>query len=723
MLETSGGDITLVQARALVNAAGPWAGEFLRDARARSRTRKGLRLVKGSHIVVRKHVRPPMAYIFQNPDKRIIFAIPYESDYTLIGTTDVEHKGPVGSARIDDERDRLPVRAGQPLLRAAGRLASDVVWTYAGVRPLLDDDAGDPAAVTRDYLLELDTRPARRLLSVWGGKITTFRKLAEEAADLLVPAARPRRRRTGRKASSCPAATLEPCIGTATRPDADFERFEQAPAASAIPGCPRPCCIGWRGPTVRASSWCWATRRQLADLGEEVAPGLHEAELDYLRQHEWAASADDVLWRRSKLGLHCTRPSGRRWRTGSSGSTPTPRRPRSSPRIRRSTERTREADGDTMQLMLERIEKQVGPQTHLYPTDLALQSRAVTVLLGATQAGKTSLMRLMAGLDAPSKGRVTVDGADVTGVPVRERNVAMVYQQFINYPSMKVADNIASPLKLRGEKNIDARVRELAARLHIEPFLDRLPAELSGGQQQRVALARALAKKAPLMLLDEPLVNLDYKLREELREELSQLFATGDSTVVYATTEPAEALLLGGYTAVLDAGELLQYGPTAEVFHRPQSMRVARAFSDPPMNLIAGEAASLGVQLAQGVQVSVPLPAAGTRAVTLGVRASALRVRARAAATCRCRAWWSWRRSRARTPSCTSTRRWANWWRSSPACTTSSSARSITLYLHPSQAYVFDEAGALLVAPERASGRPRGLRPKRRARRAAERLV
>lgn len=280
-----------------------------------------------------------------------------------------------------------------------------------------------------------------------------------------------------------------------------------------------------------------------------------------------------------------------------------------------------------MELMLERIEKQVGPQTHLYPLDLKLVPRAVTVLLGATQAGKTSLMRVMAGLDAPSKGRVLADGEDVTGKPVRERNVAMVYQQFINYPSMTVADNIASPLKLRGEKNWSDRVAELAAKLHIEPFLKRLPAELSGGQQQRVALARALAKKAPLMLLDEPLVNLDYKLREELREELSNLFATGDSTVVYATTEPTEALLLGGYTAVLDAGELLQYGPTAEVFHRPRSIRVARAFSDPPMNLVAGTAATLGVTLQAGVNLSVPLPASSTASLTIGIRASALRVR------------------------------------------------------------------------------------------------
>src|SRR2546427_644292 len=183
-----------------------------------------------------------------------------------------------------------------------------------------------------------------------------------------------------------------------------------------------------------------------------------------------------------------------------------------------------------VELVLERISKRVGGQTWLHPMHLELESGAVTVLLGATQAGKTSLMRIMAGLDVPTEGRVRADGVDVTGMPVRERNVAMVYQQFINYPSLTVADNIASPLKLRGDRDVAQRVRALAERLHIEMFLDRYPAELSGGQQQRVALARALAKGAPLMLLDEPLVNLDYKLREELREELTQLFATGDST-------------------------------------------------------------------------------------------------------------------------------------------------------------------------------------------------
>ncbi|MBB4841650.1 glycerol transport system ATP-binding protein [Paucibacter oligotrophus] len=285
-----------------------------------------------------------------------------------------------------------------------------------------------------------------------------------------------------------------------------------------------------------------------------------------------------------------------------------------------------------MQLSLQDLSHRVGAQAFLYPLDLALQPGAVTVLLGATQAGKTSLMRLMAGLDKPSAGRVLVDGADVTGLPVRERNVSMVYQQFINYPSMTVAQNIASPLKLRGglsAKAIQAQVQALAERLHIEMHLDKLPAQLSGGQQQRVALARALAKNAPLMLLDEPLVNLDYKLREDLREELSQLFATGDATVVYATTEPAEALLLGGYTAVLDAGELLQYGPTAEVFHRPASLRVARAFSDPPMNLLPARASAQGVELKPGLTLDLPLPAGASAALTLGLRANSLRLQGR----------------------------------------------------------------------------------------------
>ncbi len=281
-----------------------------------------------------------------------------------------------------------------------------------------------------------------------------------------------------------------------------------------------------------------------------------------------------------------------------------------------------------MQLSLEGVTQKVGSETWLQPMSMALRPGTVTVLLGATQAGKTSLMRLMAGLDRPTRGRVLVDGRDVTGIPVRERNVAMVYQQFINYPSLTVAQNIASPLKLARAPDIDARVREIAERLHIDPFLDRLPAELSGGQQQRVALARALAKGAPLMLLDEPLVNLDYKLREELREELGALFASGEASVVYATTEPGEALLLGGWTAVLDAGELLQYGPTPEVYHAPASVRVARAFSDPPMNLMTAERSTEGLRLQGGPGLPLALADTATGALTVGWRAGALRVAA-----------------------------------------------------------------------------------------------
>jgi glycerol transport system ATP-binding protein len=281
-----------------------------------------------------------------------------------------------------------------------------------------------------------------------------------------------------------------------------------------------------------------------------------------------------------------------------------------------------------MLLELAGVAKRVGAETWLHPLDLTLRQSAVTVLLGATRAGKTSLMRIMAGLDTPTEGRVRVDGADVTGVPVRRRNVAMVYQQFINYPSMTVAENIASPLRLRGQRDVMPRVEAIARTLHIEAFLQRLPAELSGGQQQRVALARALAKDAPLMLLDEPLVNLDYKLREDLREELGAMFAEGRSTVVYATTEPVEALLLGGHTAVLDEGELLQYGPTIEVFRRPASMRVARAFSDPPMNFMAARADGSSLRI-PGMD-PLPLPAdagvpAGT--VTVGLRAADLSLR------------------------------------------------------------------------------------------------
>ncbi|UMA63262.1 ABC transporter ATP-binding protein [Roseivivax marinus] len=241
-----------------------------------------------------------------------------------------------------------------------------------------------------------------------------------------------------------------------------------------------------------------------------------------------------------------------------------------------------------MTLTLENVSKVVGTETHIYPTDMVLEPGTMNVLLGPTLAGKTSLMRLMAGLDQPSTGRILWQGEDVTGQRVQDRKVAMVYQQFINYPSMTVYDNIASPMRLLGLKRdeIDAKVREAAELMKLSPMLDRKPLELSGGQQQRCALARALVKNAGLVLLDEPLANLDYKLREELRAEIPRIFEESGSIFVYATTEPEEALLLGGRCATLWQGRVTQFGPTPTVYRKPADVTTARVFSDPPMNFL-----------------------------------------------------------------------------------------------------------------------------------------
>jgi glycerol transport system ATP-binding protein len=243
-------------------------------------------------------------------------------------------------------------------------------------------------------------------------------------------------------------------------------------------------------------------------------------------------------------------------------------------------------------LQLEQVSLVRDGQVWIHPTTLSLARGGVTVLLGATGAGKTTLMRMMAGLDTPTTGLVKMDGRDVTRVAVRRRNVAMVYQQFINYPRLSVRRNIASPLEVQGvaRAEIEQRVSEAARLLRLEPFLDRLPLELSGGQQQRVALARALVKRADLVLLDEPLANLDYKLREDLRMELPRLFADQGSVLVYATSDPVEALLLGGTTVVLREGRVTQAGPAAEVHRRPMNLETALTCSDPPLNLAPTDA-------------------------------------------------------------------------------------------------------------------------------------
>ena len=240
-----------------------------------------------------------------------------------------------------------------------------------------------------------------------------------------------------------------------------------------------------------------------------------------------------------------------------------------------------------MSLELKRVEKKVGQNTHIYRTDLSFQKNSINILLGSTLAGKTTLMQIMAGLDKPTNGEIWFDNKNVTGMSVQKRNVSMVYQQFINYPNFTVFENIASPLKITGIKSdeIKERVGKVAELLKLSAMLNKKPDELSGGQQQRTALARALVKDSDLILLDEPLANLDFKLREELREELPKLFEDRDCIVVYATTEPQDALMIGGNTATLLEGKVIQYGKTLDVYNKPENLTSARVFSDPPMNI------------------------------------------------------------------------------------------------------------------------------------------
>ena len=240
-----------------------------------------------------------------------------------------------------------------------------------------------------------------------------------------------------------------------------------------------------------------------------------------------------------------------------------------------------------MSLELKNISLRVGAETYIHDTSLALEPRSFNVLLGTTLSGKTSLMQLMAGIQKSTSGKILFRGVDVTGQAVQKRNVSMVYQQFINYPNFNVYENIASPLRVAGmaEEEIQRRVSKAAELLRLIPMLKRKPSELSGGQQQRTAIARALVKDSDIIFLDEPLANLDYKLREELRDELPKLFADRDAIVVYATTEPSEALLFGGNTATLHEGRITQFGPTSSGYRKPQDLLTAQVFSDPPMNV------------------------------------------------------------------------------------------------------------------------------------------
>lgn len=241
-----------------------------------------------------------------------------------------------------------------------------------------------------------------------------------------------------------------------------------------------------------------------------------------------------------------------------------------------------------MSLTFENISLTVNGEPHIFETNITFEKATMNVLLGATLSGKTTLMRLMAGLEKPTSGRILWNDEDVTGKRVQDRDIAFIYQQFINYPSLSVYENIASPLRLmkKSEEEIDEKVKKWADVMKLSPYLDRHPLELSGGQQQRCALARALIKEAGLVLMDEPLANLDYKLREELREEIPKIFEQSGAIFVYATTETEEALLLGGNTATLHEGRITQFGETSSLYHQPHDQVTASIFSNPPMNFL-----------------------------------------------------------------------------------------------------------------------------------------
>ena len=246
-----------------------------------------------------------------------------------------------------------------------------------------------------------------------------------------------------------------------------------------------------------------------------------------------------------------------------------------------------------MGIVVDGITKKYDGRDVLKNVSLEIEDGAFATLLGESDAGKTTLLRVIAGIEHPDKGKIWYDGEDVTRLPVQKRSVAMVYQQFVNYPSMTVYENIASPLRVSktryGKEDIDRRVRENADLLGLSHVLDHYPEEISGGQKQRTAIARALAKEATFTFLDEPLANLDYKLREELRGELKNILRQKGGVVVYATPEPADALSMATHVGYLQEGELLQFGPLDTVYLHPCLADVGIYFSYPTMNILSAQ--------------------------------------------------------------------------------------------------------------------------------------
>lgn len=262
-----------------------------------------------------------------------------------------------------------------------------------------------------------------------------------------------------------------------------------------------------------------------------------------------------------------------------------------------------------MTLRITDVSLAVQGEVYLEHVTLEMQPGHIYTVIGRTLSGKSSLLRVLAGLDRPDSGSISLDDEDLGTIPVWKRDTAMVYQQFINYPHMTVAQNVAFPLRRArlDAQEVESRVEEAIRKVGLSGFESRRPSQLSGGQQQRVALARALARRSRLLLLDEPLVNLDLKLREQLRDEFRELFSgVGDTIVVYTTTEPPEAFSLGDEVIAMHEGRVVQVGTPGQVFERPQTADVATVVNHPPMNVVPGVISGDHILLSGTVKLATP---------------------------------------------------------------------------------------------------------------------
>ena len=281
-----------------------------------------------------------------------------------------------------------------------------------------------------------------------------------------------------------------------------------------------------------------------------------------------------------------------------------------------------------MNLIAENLSYKPDEQFHLNEVSFNFKKGNIYTILGRTLSGKTTLLKTIAGLLTPDKGEMKFEDKDFLKVPVWERNIAMVYQQFINYPHLNVFENVAFPLKQRKVdiNEINDLVLKSLKSVGLEGYEKRKIQELSGGQQQRVSLARSLVKNAKILLLDQPLVNLDYKLREQLREEFKNIFSQGlseDSIVIFSTTDPREAMELNGEVIVLDEGKVLQVGPAKEIFENPKTLKVAEISNDPPMNILKANIESNKIRF-EGIEIDIPnhLSSLKDKNFNLGIRAS-----------------------------------------------------------------------------------------------------